>query len=215
VRRSALVGVALVLFCGIGRADAQICTGTASFDRLPYQVGFGVGFSSSTSGLSGSVGAGNQAVFGIGAMQVEKLENVDGHAYTVSGTIGSDQPIDRDHNLYACPIASVGYTSGPTLRGVDTSAVDAALGGSIGIKGSTTGNLSIVPTMGLFYRHERLTAGSGPVNANASTSFGTVNFGIGLGFSTQLWLVPNLVVPFHADGRETSFSVALTYSFGR
>ena len=210
-----LVGVALGVLCGVGRADAQICTGAASFDRLPYQVGFGFGFSANTSGVGGSVGAGNSSMFGIGAMQIQKLDNVNDHAFTVSGTIGTDQPVDRDHNLYACPIASVGYTAGPTIAGVDTSSVDAALGGSIGIKGSTTSNLSIVPTMGLYYRHQRLTAGNGPVNATASSSFGTVNFGIGLGFSQQLWLVPNLVIPFHADGRETSFTIALTYNFGK
>ena len=211
-----LIGIGLVAACAIATAaEAQVCTGNPSFRTAPYQVGFGAEFASGSNGVGGSFGAGNDAIFASADLRVINIDFVDGHSYSLTGSIGSDQPIDRARHVFACPLGSVGYTSVPTISGIDTSAMDVALGGSIGMMAPLSSAVSVTPHAGLFYRYDRIEATAGAAGVHVSTNFALATFGVSLLVGQHLAFGPTINVPIGLDNGNNSATIGFTYNFGR
>jgi hypothetical protein len=231
--KTSLVGILVILGWCSGAA-AQTCAGAAPFGKGMLQAGAALALSPHAQALGVSFGGGADQFFGIAEFNGQGIDGVLGHFYGIQGTIGADQSLDPARLVHLCPLISFGRTAVPkTVGQADGYFFDASFGGDIGIVAGTVHGVTILPTIGLFYQHERATFTTRLDSSivDTSTNFGMVRAGMGFAVNDRLSFVPEVTFPFAvskitipfasskltlpsaASGADRSFSISLLYNF--
>lgn len=204
--------LAVVVFALATVSNAQTCTGAASLDRAPLQLGAGLAFSSSERVVNASFTGGHDAFFGFGHAGYDTDTALSlGAPLFSAGIGGSFPPAGRAH---ICSLVDVSYLNGPSLGAIDTHSLITTAGGQVGIVAYESGAFRLVPTVGAAFRATRTTAtvaNRAPVTLQ--DQYGLARFGVGLIANSQFAVTTLITVPFALIGGETSVGVSLTYNF--
>src|SRR3954471_21048625 len=217
MRRSLVVSLALAALVN-APAVAQTCMGLASFSKAPVQV---AGSGQTTNGLNtfgGSLGYGMKSgLWGKAEVGTQSYDAVDSHPMTFGARAGYQIPVARG-KAQVCPTASFTVANGPDFANVNNSLQDATLGLSVGTVMGTNPKMKIVPTAGLSYAHDRLSAkdSSGTsLGDAASQSYGLASLGLGLVLNDNISVRPSVEIPLGLDGgNDARFGLTLGYNFG-
>jgi hypothetical protein len=217
MRRSLVVSLALAAMVN-APAVAQTCMGMASFSKAPVQV---AGNGQTTTGLKtfgGSLGYGMKSgLWGKAEVGTQSYDAVDSHPMSFGARAGYQMPVARG-KAQVCPTASFTVANGPDFTNVNNSIQDATLGLSIGTVMGTNPKMKFVPTAGLSYAHDRLSAkdSSGTsLGDAASQSYGLASLGLGLVLNDNISVRPSVEIPLGLDGgNDARFGLTLGYNFG-
>ena len=204
--------------------SAQVCSGFASFAHGPFQVFGNAGFSDNAKTFGGGLAFGGQSAFGQLSIGTSSFDNLDGSSFNFGGGAGYQFSLDQRSIFHLCPIASVGFASGPNDIDVfgngslilDLSETDLAFGLALGARASQSGQTQIIPSGSLAFVSATLKAEdqvSGASDSQTET-FGLVGLGVGFVFN-QVTLRPGVAIPFGLEGASTTFGVTLSINFGK
>ena len=218
--------LATALLLPAARADAQTCTGVASFNTHPVRVGGILGTGNNTTTLGADLIFGQPAgPFGGVGVSLDDFDDIEESATTVQGTLGYQVPIGTPTRRRApvaefCPIATLGYQLGPdrTLAGVDfeTRRLLATAGFSVGAPIGLSTAVNLVPFGGLRLIYDRFKVSREDSDAESTTtdSYGALDLGAGLTFNDRFTARPAVTVPIGLDGADSRFSLLFALHFG-
>jgi hypothetical protein len=217
MRRSLVVSLALVALVN-APAVAQTCMGLASFSKAPVQVAGNGQFTTGLNSFGGSIGYGMKSgLWGKAEVGTQSYDAVDSHPMTFGARAGYQIPVARG-KAQVCPTASFTVANGPDFVNENNSLQDATLGLSIGTVMGANPKMKIVPTAGLSYAHDRLSAkdSSGTsLGAAASQSYGLASLGLGLVLNDNISVRPSVEIPLGLDGgNDARFGFTVGYNFG-
>lgn len=195
-------------------AHAQTCTGAASLDQAPFQLGAGMAFSSAVRSVGAEFTAGRESFFGFSHAGYDTFKNVGVGAPSVGGGVGGTFP--SSGRAHVCSLADLTYEAGPQFGAINTTALLATAGAQVGIVAADTSSVRVVPTLGVAVRLHQTRLSLATTNARISTTtekFGIANFGVGVILNRQFAITPTITIPFALSGGQTTFGVALTYGF--
>jgi hypothetical protein len=213
MRKPILVAAALLLV-GASPAFAQRCVGAGSLNHAPVQFGAGVAFAGSTErDLGAAVVAGHDAFFVHGNLSYAELPALNIGGTSFGGGIGGQMALDP--HVALCVITRLQYTPAIDVAALHSSEFDTVSLAQMGITVVETKGVAIVPTVGGGIEFARATLDAGRLGSVVVTDhFGIARFGVGVIVNDQFAITPALTVPF-ASGGQTTFSLGMTYNFGR
>jgi hypothetical protein len=199
---------ALIAFFLSPSAHAQICAGRSSFNLAPTHVEFEVGMNGSGNGAGATIAHGTDLLFGI-ATAVTHSAGGNARVHTISGAIGTDQPLSPDNKLHICPVITVGYVSGSAAPVDRDGRIGFSVAGDASMLIVNKPQLRIMPTIGLELRY-RGVGRTAAVFPQDLERFRTLTGGIGFVVWNRLTVVPRVVVPL---GPVDQTGVALTVAY--
>lgn len=214
----ALMGSVVLVALAIGVADAQICTGNASFANGNFRVGGAAQFSDGVQGFGGNFVAGSPAAFGSFSVGSLSYDDVDGSSLLVGGGAGYQMAVGSTGNVQLCPVASVDFAFGPNDiegTGIDASGRSFSFGGMIGGVLSSSPQFQVVPAGGLAFAHSTVKLDDGVDSISESDTFGLGMFAVGFVINNSLTIQPGLSIPFGLDESDPTYGVLLSLNFGR
>jgi hypothetical protein len=217
MRRSLVVSLALAALVN-APAVAQTCMGLASFSKAPVQVAGNSQFTTGLKTFGGSIGYGMKSgLWGKAEVGTQSYDAVDTHPMSFGARAGYQIPVARG-KAQVCPTASFTVANGPDFVNENNSLQDATLGLSVGTVMGSNPKMKIVPTAGLSYAHDRLSAkdSSGTsLGAAASQSYGLASLGLGLVLNDNISVRPSVEIPLGLDGgNDARFGFTVGYNFG-
>jgi outer membrane autotransporter protein len=217
MRRSLVVSLALVALVN-APAVAQTCMGMASFSKAPVQVAGNSQFVTGLKTFGGSLGYGMKSgLWGKAEVGTQSYDQVDSHPMSFGARAGYQIPVARG-KAQVCPTASFTVANGPDFTNQNNSLQDGTLGLSVGTVMGSNPKMKIVPTAGLSYAHDRLSAkdSSGTSLGDAATqSYGLASLGLGLVLNDNVSVRPSVEIPLGLDGgNDARFGLTLGYNFG-
>jgi hypothetical protein len=225
IDRSLVVLVLLVAGALPASLPAQICEGSPSFSVGPVQLGVGANFghASKSIGLTAGVGA-RQGGFIETGLAMDSYDGVDGTGVTSNLGIGYDiavTPATTSTAISLCPLASVSYSTSPSLSdGIDTyreHEIDAGVGIALGVSVPVSPNVALIPFGGFWYvrAHETLNVtGFQNGSQSASDSFGSANLGVGILLNRRISLEPGVSIPVGLSGAKPGFDFSVNFQVG-
>lgn len=206
-------------------ASGQACSGFASFAQGPFQVFGSAGFNDNAKTFGGGFAFGGQGAFGQLSIGTSSFDDLDGSSFNFGGGAGYQFSLDQRSIFHLCPVASVGFASGPNDIDVfgdgslvlDLSETDLVFGLALGARASQSGQTQIIPSGSLTFVSATLKAKDDVSGASDSETetFGLVGLGIGFVFNEVFTLHPGVAIPFGLEGASTTFGVTLSINFGQ
>jgi hypothetical protein len=214
MNRKFLIVTALV--AGVATsAEAQICAGTAPFTAGHMRVGAAADFPEGYKTYGGEFAWGHQSGAYVGAsLGRMSIDNTDLSALRFGANAGYEMSFASMPKLRMCPIASLGYTSGPNEDPAKSSMLDYAFGGAVGTVLPAGDNIAIVPSAGLAFTGARAKTETGTTSVEVSDSWLQARLAAGIVINRTLTIAPTVTLPFE-DGRDAVFGFAASYNFGR
>jgi hypothetical protein len=134
------------------------------------------------------------------------------------GATGGYQLRPHRSGFQICPVARFGLGLGPDNIGgsdVDMSVREFAAGAIIGKVVYREPSLQLIPTGGISIVNRSVELSSGGASADDSETFFSLDFGAGILLSQAFTIRPMISIPMGADGQEESYSLGISYNFGR
>lgn len=214
--RMRLVGPVLVLTVLAARpAAAQLCTGSPSFAYASYQASLGASFSNGVRGVDAGVAGGSQTIFGGGGVTVLNFTDIDVKTVGAFGFAGAELATDRDNKILLCPLVRLDVIPGPDIGPVNVSTTAFQGGGSVGLVASDTGDMLVVPFLGVALVYSHLKSEFAGDETTFNDTGGRIDVGVGLIFNRTAGITPSVSIPFGTGGADTTFSIKFAYHFGR
>ena len=212
--RRMLSGVAaLMLGTAVGSTlDAQACLGLNSPTNL--QLSAEAGNSAKQFGLDLHFGKSTGVFFGVGGHYTD-FDDTDANAKGATGTLGFQLGGGGEKKAAFCPIAQVGFSSGPDFGTIETSNIAAAGGLSVGIPLAAGSDFTLIPTGSLSFVYDRIKVKSGGVSATDSDGYGILSGGVGFLVSPRFVLKPFVNVPIGLDGADPTFGIVVSFGLGK
>jgi len=161
----ALLTLVLLIALTVPTADAQTCTGAASFRDRPMQVAGAVASVNRATDIGGTFLASRRGLFGGGGVAMSDPEF--GSTMTnVTAVIGVEFA-NPDHPAFFCPIGQVRFGNGPDFGSVDGSLLATQGGVSVGLRVWEARNAAVIPTFSVLAVYERYTAEMNGVQSSA------------------------------------------------
>jgi hypothetical protein len=113
-----------------------------------------------------------------------------------------------------CALGGVNYTSGPSLGIIDTTAVSAGIGASIGVAAVEGPSYSIVPAFGGGVTFAWITGRIAEVDDTEAETFGSIDLGVGFVFNRRVSVTPRIAFPIGRDSDDPVFAISLAVNFG-
>lgn len=224
MRRILLISPVMATLVLFGSADAQTCSGLASFAHGPWQVFGTAGFADNVKSFGGGLSFGGTGAFGQVNLGTASYDNVDGSSLLYGGGAGYQIPLGQKRLAHLCPTASIGLASGPNNVDVfgdgslvlDLSETDLSFGVSLGVLASQSPQTQIIPTGSLSFVSATLKASDDVSGASDSQTetFGLLGLGIGFVFNQVVTVRPSVSIPFGLDGASTTFAATFSVNFG-
>jgi hypothetical protein len=200
-----LLIVAALTACIEASAEAQLCSGSASFTAGRMRAGVGAEFPSGGTaygaGLTFSHGSG--AYFG-GQITRQDPTGAAESATDFQANIGYQTSFDGLGKIRFCPIGHFGITSRPSNQ---ESVTHYALGGTFGQALSSSDNMTLAPSLGVSWMHYS--------SGGVSDSWVEATIGAGFIFNKNVTFAPMLRLPLNRDGADPTFGFSIAYNFGR
>jgi hypothetical protein len=209
--RAALTPVLLIALT-VSTADAQTCTGAASFRDHPMQVAGAMASVNRATDIGGTFLASRQALFGGGGVAMSDPE-FGSPMTNVIGVIGFEFT-NPDYPAFFCPIGQVRFGNGPDFDSLDGSSFVTQAGVSVGLRVWEASNATVIPTFSLLAVYERYTAEITGVQSSASIGSGLLTVGVGFVFDERFAVVPAVHVPFSRGFSSAGFAWSASWNFG-
>ena len=194
--------------------DAQLCAGTASFTSGRMQVGGQIISNDDYSSYGVGLTMGNARGLYGGPQIANNNYDVLEESGLWIGASGGYQLRPHRAGFQICPVARLGLGLGPDNIGgsdVDMSIRELAAGAIIGKVVYREPSLQLIPTGGLSIVNRSVEI----ANAEDSETFFSLDFGAGILLSQAFTIRPMISIPMGADGVEESYSLGISYNFGR
>ena len=217
MRRSLVVSLALLAIVR-APAVAQTCMGLPSYSRGQMQVTGNATFGNGMDSFGGTFGYGQPAgVFGNVGIGTTSIDAFDGSSFDLGLSGGYQMTVGPTKKVHLCPVANFGLGMGPNDvggSGVDISSQNFGFGVALGTSLPGGPRMQIVPTGGLGLAYLKFKSDNGTTSNSASETYGVLNMGVGLIFSSNISVRPGISVPLGLDGGETRFGLTFGYNFG-
>jgi hypothetical protein len=199
-------------------ADAQLCAGTAPFTTGRMQAGGQLVSNDDYSSYGVGLTLGNaRGLYGGAQLANNNYDFVDESGLWI-GFGGGYQMRPAKQGFQICPVARIGLGMGPNDiggSGTDMSVRELSAGAIIGKVAYREPNFQIIPTGGLSIVNTKVSLDSQGASADVSDTFFALDFGAGFLLSSVWTIRPMLSLPMGADDRDASYSLGVSYSFGR
>jgi hypothetical protein len=198
--------------------DAQLCAGTASFTNGRMQVGGQIVSNDDYSSYGVGLTMGNARGLYGGPQIANNNYDVLEESGLWIGATGGYQLRPHRSGFQICPVARFGLGLGPDNIGgsdVDMSVREFAAGAIIGKVVYREPSLQLIPTGGISIVNRSVELSSGGASADDSETFFSLDFGAGILLSQAFTIRPMISIPMGADGQEESYSLGISYNFGR
>lgn len=209
-----MVWIAAVILAALTVTDsyAQTCEGRPSFEVAPFQLSARGAFNDDANSFLAGASYGGRGVFGGVGVGVVSFDELDGSGLSLSAGAGYEASLDSKGLAYICPLASIGYLSGPKDifgSGIDYSETDFAFGLTVGVVAADQEKFRLVPTTGVGFNvaKGKLKDDFGDSISETET-FGLIELGVGFIFSQIATFKPFVAIPVGLD--EASVTIALT-----
>jgi hypothetical protein len=192
-------------------AEAQTCTGYASYSTGPIQVA-GHGAMPTSGGIyqyGASVGYGRpNSVFADANIARTSGE---GPAYQ---SYGVDLGFQKSMGMaQICPAVSYAISDGPDAFGLDNSAHTATVGFSLGTAIGPR-RLQIVPSGGVYLQYVRAKASDGTNSATGSDAYGVATAAVGVVLNS-VTIRPEISYPVGLTGADPTLGLSVGFNFGK
>lgn len=198
--------------------DAQLCAGTASFTNGRMQVGGQIISNDDYSSYGVGLNIGNaRGLYGGPQIANNNYDVIEESGLWI-GAAGGYQLRPHRSGFQICPVARFGLGLGPDNIGgsdVDMSVREFSAGAIIGKVVYREPSLQVIPTGGLSIVNQNVSMSSGGASADESDTFFTLDFGAGLLLSQAFTIRPMISIPLGGDGRDESYSLGVSYNFGK
>lgn len=198
--------------------DAQLCAGTASFTNGRMQVGGQIISNDDYSSYGVGLNMGNaRGLYGGPQIANNSFDGIDESGLWI-GASGGYQLRPHRKGFQICPVARLGIGLGPDNIGgsdVDMSVRELSAGAIIGKVVYREPSLQVIPTGGLSIVNQNVSLSSGGVSDSESDTYFSLDFGAGLLLSQAFTIRPMISIPLGGDGREESYSLGISYNFGK
>jgi hypothetical protein len=194
--------------------DAQLCAGTASFTSGRMQVGGQIISNDDYSSYGVGLTMGNARGLYGGPQIANNNYDVLEESGLWIGATGGYQLRPHRSGFQICPVARLGLGLGPDNIGgsdVDMSVRELAAGAIIGKVVYREPSLQLIPTGGLSIVNRSVEI----ADVEDSETFFALDFGAGILLSQAFTIRPMISIPMGADGVEESYSLGISYNFGR
>lgn len=188
--------------------EAQACLGLNSPTNL--QLSAAAGNHAKEFGANLHFGKATGVFFGVGG-HYTSFDDDAGNAKGVTGTIGAQMGGGAEKKAAFCPIAQVGFSSGPEILGDDVSNITVAGGLSAGIPVAASSDFTIIPTASIMVVYDRAKF-AGDSN---SDGYGILSGGAGFVISPRFVLKPFVNVPIGREGSDPVFGIVASIGFGK
>lgn len=208
----------------IATTAAQVCAGSASFQRHRYHVSSTISFmESDATTIGAAVGLGGRALFGEAGVAKTSFQRFDASLLTISAGGGYDWAM-KYSLLHICPVAFVNVLSGPhdfdffgdSSAILDFNETDLIVGLHAGASTSSSARFQVLLGASVSYVYATVRIKdqiSGTSDADTE-AFGLLGLSVGLVFNDAVAIRPRVSVPFEIEGALTTYSVTLTVGFG-
>ncbi len=212
--RRMLSGVAvLMLGTAMGSTlDAQACLGLNSPTNL--QLSAETGNSAKQFGLDLHFGKSTGVFFGVGGHYID-FDDTDANAKGATGTLGFQLGGGGEKKVAFCPIAQVGFSTGPDLGIVEISNIAAAGGLSVGIPVAASADFTIIPTASIMVVYNRAKVETGTLSDTSTDGYGILSGGAGFLISPRFVLKPFVNIPIGLDNADPTFGIVASIGFGK
>jgi opacity protein-like surface antigen len=221
--------------CGVAvvsaRAEAQTCTGTASYREGRVQAAVMMENGNDATGLGASLGAGSQKVRGPfvqGSLSRIELDlgETDETMTGVGAEFGYGIELPTSSTSRAtvqmCPHLGIAYLRGPDFNGgvlgaIKTRSRALEAGMSFGVMFPSSSGVSLVPSVGISFLAQSITVKQAtfPRDSKTSEDYGNVDVALGVVFGRTLTVQPAVAFPFGVAGADPTMRLALAVNFGR
>ena len=197
---------------------AQTCQGLASYSAGQMQTTGNVAFGNGMDTFGATIGYGKPAgVFGSLGLGTTNYDGLNGSSFDLGVSGGYQMTAGRAKKVHVCPVANFGLGMGPNDiggSGIDMSTTSFGAGFAVGSALPGGPRMQIVPTGGLGLAYLKIKQDNGTTSASGSETYGLLNMGVGMIFSSQFSVRPGISVPLGLDGGETRFGISAGYNFG-
>ena len=219
IRRCARASTIAILVTVPLAAEAQVCTGAASFSAGPVQIAAGVGISDGTKSYGARLGAGAATgVFASAGIVRSEYDDVSGAGIGLELEGGYAIDLTPAKSIQFCPLASFDYQSGPDVEStagtITTSAHAVGLGGSLGGVVPMAPTFDFVPFAGAQYVISRVSVSVPGFSSTESAGYTAVDLGAGFVVNRTLTLQPSVSIPVGLDGGKATFQIAFAFNVG-
>jgi hypothetical protein len=210
--------VAALSFLAALPVDAQLCAGTASFSAGRLQAGGQLISNNDYSSLGVGLNLGTaRGLYGGPQIAQNNYDFIDESGLWV-GASGGYQMRPAKQGFQVCPVARIGLGLGPDDiggTGVDMSMREFSAGAMIGMVAYREPTLQIIPTGGLSIVNQKITLDTPAGSADESDTFMSLDLGAGFLLGSVFTIRPMVSIPLGGDGRDESFTLGVTYNFGK
>jgi hypothetical protein len=216
MRRIILLSLAIPLLLG-SKAAAQACLGMPSFATAPMQVAGGAQFSDGASAFSGSFGYGvANGLYGKAAVGTTSYDAVDGSSFDFGVTGGYQIKLKPSQKSELCPVASLGFGSGPNDIGgdIDMSSRTFSFGAAAGTSVGHNPRMLILPNASFQFANTRTELEDATSSIAGSESYGLLTLGTGFVFNSRFSVNPTISIPVGLDGADAAFGLSGAIQFG-
>ena len=177
----------------------------------PFQVGIAASFTEGARGVEGTFAGGGESLFAGVGVSVTNFTGADVRSAGVNAFAGAEFATDRRSKVLLCPVARVGFGSGPDAGPVDVSTAFVQGGASVGVIASDMNGLMVVSFFGLSAVYARVMTDFGGVETTSRTP---AHPDMGWdSFSTERRLTTGLSALLHR--RSKSFHAEIPFNFGK
>ncbi|MGQ0713117.1 MAG: hypothetical protein ACT4PJ_05225 [Gemmatimonadaceae bacterium] len=199
-------------------ADAQLCAGAASYTTGRMQVGGQLVSNDAYSSYGVGLNVGTaRGLYGGAQLASNDYDFFDESGVWV-GFGGGYQMPPAKAGFQICPVATLGFGLGPDNIGgseTDMSVRQLTAGAIVGMIAHRAPNFQIIPTGGLSLVNYKLTLDTPFGEVDETETFFALDLGAGFLINSVWTIRPMLSIPFGDDGRDESFSLGVSYNFGK
>lgn len=203
-------------------ARAQLCTGSASFARAPWQLSAAAAFNKHAKSLGGGLGLGGSGLFVQFTAGRTTYDLFDASSFDLGVGGGYQFALDRKGVLHLCPLASVTHGSGPNDVAVGSQLLNlsqnvVAVGLGIGAVAARSSATKIIPSASFAMVSTKAKASdrSSGQSITSSETLGLLELGVGFLFGEVFSLRPNVAFAFGIDQSSTTYGASMSVNFGR
>ena len=213
MRRMLSAVAALMLGTAVGSTlDAQACLGLNSPTNI--QLSAEAGNSAKQFGLDLHFGKSTGVFFGVGGHYTD-FDDTDANAKGATGTLGFQLGGGGEKKAAFCPIAQVGFSSGPDFGTVEISNIAAAGGLSVGIPVAAGDDFTIIPTASIMVVYNRAKVETGTLSDTSTDGYGILSGGAGFMISPRFVLKPFVNIPIGLDNADPTFGIVVSFGLGK
>lgn len=217
LRTSVVIAGALAIVAA--SAQAQVCTGSASFSAGSLRIGGNAEWGNDTRMIGGGLAFGSREWFGGVGVGGMTYDDFDGTTLVINGSGGYQMMLGKTSAVGLCPVASFALGIGPDDiegSGTDLSARAATAGLQIGTAVQGAEGFQVVPSAGLAFAWAEVELEGGFFgDFEESETFGIASLALGLVFNEIFTVQPRVGFPFAIEDADPSYGVAIGVQFGR